>query len=208
MAGDLTNEFFRIDTECVAKQLLGCTLVHVVNGTRLSGTIVETEAYLGAEDLGCHSARGRTTRTEVMFGPPGHAYIYLIYGMYNCLNAVTRPEGEPEAVLIRAIEPVSGTDSMRTNRRSRRSGRIPTDENLTNGPGKLCAALAIDRALNGVSLLGEDLWIESGKIVPPHETASGPRIGIEYAEEWKEKPLRFWIRGNPFVSHPPDRRSG
>lgn len=198
----LERAAYMMDTCDVAKRLLGCTLVRKRDGVRLAGMIVETEAYMGPDDLGAHSARGRTKRTEAMFGPPGHAYIYLIYGMYHCVNAVTQSEGIPHAVLIRAIEPVDGVDLMGELRRNRRTGVLPRQcTDIANGPGKLCQALDISRELYGTDLVsGNELWIEAGEPVSPEKIGISPRIGIDYAGEWAEKPLRFWIRDNPHVS--------
>lgn len=165
----LPSSFYDRSAIDVARELLGTVLVRVVEGQRRSGRIVETEAYDGPHDLACHSARGRTRRTEVMFGPPGFAYVYFIYGMHHCLNAVTRGPGA--AVLIRAIEPIEGT-----------AGR-------TSGPGLVCRALAIDRTLNGSSLAGPDFWIEEG--TPPAAITAGPRVGVAYAGEWAARPWRF-----------------
>ena len=134
------------------------------------------------DDLAAHSSKGRTRRTEVMFGPPGHAYVYLIYGMYHCLNAVTGPGEHASAVLIRALEPVWNI------------------EENTRGPGLLCRALGIDRTCNGLDLLGDDLFFAEPEGREPIEVVAGPRVGVAYAKEWAEKPLRFWIRGNPYVS--------
>jgi DNA-3-methyladenine glycosylase len=177
----------------VARDLLGRRLARVDEGVAIAGRIVETEAYIGSEDLACHASKGRTKRTEVMFGPPGVAYVYLIYGMYHCLNAVTEGEGFPAAVLIRAVEPEVGIQ-----------GR-------TDGPGRLCRAMGIDRTLNGVDLTGETLFIASGdrpQGQPPDDALvdSGPRVGIEYAGEWTDKPWRFWLKGNRYVSRAPKRR--
>lgn len=188
------------DTTMTARRLIGCRLVHVVDGRRLAGIIVETEAYVGTADLGCHAARGRTPRVAAMFGPPGYAYIYLIYGMYYCLNAVTRSEGDPQAVLIRAIEPAEGIEQMRQNRISRKTGNAPPDRHLADGPGKLCKALGIDARLYGVDLTGEILRIEAMPPTPDTSIEAGPRIGIPYAGEWAHAPLRFWIRGSDYVS--------
>ncbi len=176
-------------------------MVRTFGEATISGIIVETEAYLGADDLGCHSARGRTPRTEVMFGPPGHAYVYLIYGMYHCLNAVTRPEGEPEAVLVRALRPDVGEARMSENRITR-SGRRITGVALTNGPGKLCQALEIDLSHNALDLcqVGGPLTIERNAERERHTIRSGPRVGIDYAGEWARRPLRFWVDGDPYVS--------
>jgi DNA-3-methyladenine glycosylase len=198
----LLRDVYLRDTEDVARRLLGCRIVRDVDGIRLVGRIVETEAYLGEQDLGAHPSRGRTNRTEVMYGPPGRAYVYLIYGMYHCLNAVTQPEGTPHAVLIRAVEPLDGLDVMRSNRRSHRTGKAPArDTDLTNGPGKLTNAMGVNLKLNRVDLVdGDDLWIERGDPIPFNEIAVGPRIGIDYAGDWVDAPLRFWIQGNPYVS--------
>lgn len=181
----LPRAFYARDTLAVAQELLGTTLVHLVDGRRRAGLIVETEAYVGPDDGASHAARGRTRRTAVMFGPPGVAYVYLIYGMHNCLNAVTEPEGYPAAVLIRALEPTEGV-----------VGR-------TDGPGRLCKALAIDRRLDGAPLTGPPLWIEPRRPDrPPVEIARGPRVGVAYAGEWAARPWRFWIAGNCYVSRP------
>ena len=154
---------------------------------RRVGRIVETEAYVGQEDLACHASKGRTPRTAVMFGPPGHVYVYFIYGMYHCLNAVTEREGFAAAVLIRAVEPLEGIH-----------GR-------SDGPGRLCRAMGIDRSLNGADLTEGQLVITRGdrgtrEAVPADAVASGPRVGVGYAGEWAEKPWRFWLAGNPWVS--------
>lgn len=146
--------------------------------------IVETEAYIGDHDLACHASRGRTPRTDVMFGPPGHAYVYFIYGMYFCLNVVTDPEGIAAAVLIRALEPLEGIRSHWE----------------TNGPGKLCRALGITKEHNRVDLRGERLFIEPGTPPPRRNIERGPRVGVDYSGVWAQKPYRFWIGGNPWVS--------
>ncbi len=200
--GRLERAAYMMDTRDVAKRLLGCTLVRTRDGVRLAGTIVETEAYMGPDDLGAHSARGRTKRTEAMFGPPGHAYIYLIYGIHHCVNAVTQSEGIPHAVLIRAIEPVDGVALMRELRRNTRTGALPArDTDIADGPGKLCQALDISRKLYGTDIVsGGDLWIEAGELLSADKIGISPRIGVDYAGEWAEKPLRFWIRDNPHVS--------
>jgi DNA-3-methyladenine glycosylase len=179
----------------MAWDLLGKRLVRVLNGQRLSGIIVETEAYTGEADGACHASRGRTARTEVMYGPPGHAYVYFIYGMHHCFNVVTEEEGFPAAVLIRALEPLEGLERMRRHRPGR------PDDQLTNGPGKLCAALAIDRTLNGVDLcISQVFFIEEGRTVADEEIATGPRIGIRSDEVARSRPWRFYIKGNRCVS--------
>jgi DNA-3-methyladenine glycosylase len=194
----LSREFYtRANVLTVARQLLGQVLVvPAQDGTRVSGIIVETEAYRGPRDRASHAYGGRrTNRTETMYQIGGTAYVYFVYGMYCQFNVVTNVNEIPHAVLVRAVEPVEGIGLMR----KRRPG--PSDHHLTNGPGKLCIALGIDRTLDQADLLGERVWIEAGDSrIPPFGIASGPRIGVDYAEEWAEKPWRFWIRNNPFVS--------
>jgi len=195
----LPIEFYQRDTKKVAKDLLGKILVHNVRGRRLAGRIVETEAYLGVIDLAAHSYGGkRTERTSTMFMGGGHAYVYLIYGMHFCLNVVTREMGVPEAVLIRAVEPLEGLEQMRKRRPSARK-----DTDLTSGPGKLCAALGITRKQNALLFTGDELFIEDGPRVK--NIVASPRIGVDYAEHAAEWPLRFSERGNPFVSKPQPR---
>jgi DNA-3-methyladenine glycosylase len=197
----LPREAYLLETAWVARRLLGCRLVRMADGVRLAGRIVETEAYLGRQDLGCHASKGQTERLEAMYGPPGHAYIYLVYGMHYCLNAVTQPVGEPQAVLIRALEPTDGVGRQRENRRNRRTGMLPPPDQTANGPAKLCQALGIDGTLYGTDLVdGEDLWIEQAPPLPEADIAAGRRIGIDYAGGWAALPLRFWIGGNPFAS--------
>ena len=177
----LPRSFYSRATIAVAQDLLGKHLVHVERGIERVGRIVEVEAYLGPHDRAAHSFKGRTARTEVMFGPPGHAYVYLIYGLHHCLNVVTEPEGHGSAVLIRALEPVRGI-----------SGK-------TSGPGLLCKALGVDRALNGADLLGDRLYIaDPGAAQFP--IVRRPRIGVDYAGSWARRLLRFYIRGNSHVS--------
>jgi len=169
---------------------LGKRLVRAIDGERLSGLIVETEAYIGEEDRACHASRGRTPRTEVMYGPPGHAYIYFIYGMYHCLNVVTDRVGFPAAVLIRGIQPQERVEYMRRNRRFR------PERELTNGPGKLCQALAIDRSLNGLDLCHSDLlFIEEAMAADPEGIEVTPRIGIRADAIAKRRPWRFLLGG-------------
>ena len=176
--------FYARETEIVARELLGAVLECTVRGVRSSGRIVETEAYTGEEDLACHAAAGRTARTEVLYGPPGIAYVYFIYGMHWCVNAVTRAEGLPSAVLIRALEPLDGIAAMRRRRKRR------PDRDLTNGPGKLCEALGITGPRHhGVSLIESPLRILAGDRVPDSEVQITPRIGISKAVE---QPLR-WV---------------
>lgn len=161
-----------------------------------SGRIVETEAYIGEHDLACHAAAGRTRRTEPLYGAPGIAYVYFIYGMYWCFNAVTRGEGEPSAVLVRALEPLSGIDLMR----DRRGPRVRGDVNLTNGPGKLCQALGISKEHNGHPLQQLPLLIRRGAPIPRAAVTVTPRIGISQSADW---PLRWFVTDSPFVSRTP-----
>jgi len=186
----LPRPFYQRPTVEVARDLLGKTLVH----GRTAGIIVEAEAYLGGDDLAAHSARGLTDRTRVIFGPPGHAYVYFIYGMYECLNLVAEPEGRPGCVLIRALEPVAGLDLMR---RRRPAARKPED--LAGGPGKLTLALAITRAQNGADVTRGPLTVREPLEKRALEIAVTPRIGITQCADW---PLRFLIRGNRYVSGP------
>lgn len=188
----LPAAFYARDTAIVARELLGAVLECTTRGARCRGRIVETEAYTGEEDLACHAAAGRTARTEVLYGPPGRAYVYFIYGMHWCVNAVTRRAGEPSAVLIRAVEPLDGIEVMRRRRGSR------SDRELTNGPGKLCEAFGITGpAHHGASLISSPLRILSGDRVPDSDVAVTPRIGISKAAE---EPLRWIVRSSPFVS--------
>ncbi len=188
----LPRTFYARDTVTVARALLGQVLVRVLaDGQRLRARIVETEAYGGAEDLASHAARGRTPRATIMFGEPGHAYVYFIYGMYFCLNAVTEPDGVPGAVLIRGVQPLDGIETMRARRPHARGLH-----DLGNGPGKLCQALAIDRALNGHDLVaGGALYVEAGVTPPADGITATPRIGIR-ADEWGlQLPWRFVLTG-------------
>lgn len=179
-AAPLPRSFYAHDALQVAPALLGTVLHHRVGERILSGTITETEAYRGSLDDASHAYRGMTLRTEVMFGMPGHAYVYLIYGMWNCLNVVCAQDGEAQAVLIRGLEPLSGVEIMRENRLGRKA--------LADGPGKLCQALGITRQQNGVDLLGADLWISDG---PRLDHFTTPRVGIDYAENTRLEPWRF-----------------
>jgi len=193
----LPRDFYtRPNVVTVARELLGKLLVvPSSSGRRVSGIIVEAEAYRGPHDRAAHSYGGRRTkRTETMYGLGGTAYVFFVYGMYNQFNVVTNVKENPHAVLIRALEPVDGIELMRR----RRHGQ--PDHNLTNGPGKLCIAMGIDRKLDAADLLGNKVWLEEGEKISRARIASGPRIGIDYAEEWVDKPWRFWIKDNPFVS--------
>ena len=180
----LPRTFYARETLTVARELIGLHLVRMGAHGRQVGRIVETEAYRGPRDLAAHSSRGRTQRTEVMFGPAGHAYVYLIYGVWNCLNVVTATQGIPHAVLIRSLEPIAGISAT------------------THGPGLLCRALDIDRALNGSDLSGGALWIEqpvASEYRKP-KLARSTRIGVDYAGEWAKKPWRFFDAASPHVS--------
>ena len=190
----LTHDFYNRSTLEVARDLLGKVLVRRLKGRNLSGKIVETEAYVGPEDLACHASKGKTSRTSIMFEPGGHAYVYMIYGFYFCLNAVTEARDFPAAVLIRAVEPLEQVAVMRRLRKN-----PPRDTNIASGPGKLCMAMAIDKKLNGADLTGNMLWIEDRQL-DAGDIEATPRIGVDYAGTYKEKPWRFYIRGNPHVS--------
>ncbi len=203
MRGRLDNDFYGRSARIVAQDLLGRRLVRLHDGRRLSGIIVETEAYCDAEerDLACHGDRandGRPTpRTQIMFGPAGHAYVYFTYGMHWMFNVVTGQPGQANAVLVRALEPVEGVAEMMANRHGR------SLRQLTNGPAKLAQALAIDQSLNGANLCAPHgvIWLEDGPGVPDAQIATGPRIGLgKTPEPWLSIPWRYWIRGNPYVS--------
>jgi DNA-3-methyladenine glycosylase len=184
----LQRHFYGRPTVDVARDLLGKVIRH----GRTAGVIVETEAYLGGEDLASHSARGVTDRTRVIFGPPGHAYVYLIYGMYECLNIVAEPPGRPGCVLIRALEPIAGIDVMH-----RRRPAAKRTEQLASGPGKLTLALGITRKLNGADLTKGPLTVHEPASAAPVEIVTTTRIGITECADW---PLRFYLAGNSFVS--------
>ncbi|HET89694.1 MAG TPA: DNA-3-methyladenine glycosylase [Chloroflexi bacterium] len=194
--GRLTRQFFARDTLVVARHLLGQRLVRMLDGDRLSGRIVEVEAYVGEDDQASHARPGRTERNAPMYGPPGHAYVYLIYGMHHCLNTVTEREGFPAAVLIRALQPVEGIERMR----ELRSGRA--DLPLTSGPARLCQALAIDRAFDGADLCAPDalLFLEEGVPVADEAVAQSPRIGVRGDERAMTAAWRFYLRDNRHVS--------
>jgi len=186
----LEQDFYNRPTLDVAKDLLGKKLVRVWRGKELSGTISEVEAYIGEDDPACHAARGKTLRNEVMFGVPGHAYVYFIYGMYFCLNVVTEREGFPAAVLLRGIIPDAGESDMIKNRT--RSGKKPPKiTDIANGPGKLCEAMRIDKKLNGTDLAGAELFICDAPLVPQKQIETTPRIGIPVG---KDKLWRFVLR--------------
>ena len=180
----LPRPFYDRDTILVAQELLGKWLVHKSEGREQIGKIVEVEAYLGPHDLAAHSAKGLTARTQTMFGPPGHAYVYFIYGMYHCMNVVTEREGHASAVLLRAIEPVKNI------------------EGRTQGPGLLCRAMQIDRRLNAHDLLSDDFFIAEPDAVEKCSIVKRPRIGVDYAKHWAKRRLRFYLKGNAFISRP------
>lgn len=178
----LPQSFYARDTVTVARDLLGKYLVHVVDGVKRVGRIVEVEAYVGPHDLAAHTSKGITNRTRIMYGPAGFAYVYLIYGMYNCVNVVTENEGYGAAVLLRALEPVKNL------------------EGRTQGPGLLCKAMDIDRRLNGYDLQSLDFYLAEPPASEAFTIVERPRIGVDYAGEWAARELRFYIAGNPYVS--------
>jgi len=178
----LPRQFYDRATVTVAQELLGKILVHRVKDTELIARIVEVEAYLGPHDRASHSAKGLTPRTRIMFGPPGYAYVYLIYGMHHCLNVVTEREGHGAAVLIRAVEPLQNITAA------------------TNGPGRLSRALHIDRRLNGHDLLSDEFFIAPALDMPPGKIVKRPRIGVDYAGAWARRLLRFYLKDNRCVS--------
>jgi len=178
----LPRQFYDRDTITVARELLGKFLVHHAAGVERIGRIVEVEAYVGPHDLAAHSSKGITERTRVMFGRPGHAYVYLIYGIHHCMNVVTEREGHGAAVLLRALEPVKNL------------------EGGTQGPGLLCRAMAITKSLNAHDLLSNDFFITEPPAPRHHIIVNRPRIGVEYAGRWAKRHLRFYIRSNAYVS--------
>jgi DNA-3-methyladenine glycosylase len=194
----LERDFYtRADTLRVARELLGKRLVvPAAGGERVSGLVVETEAYLGAGDRAAHSYGGRRTRrTETMYAAGGTAYVFFVYGMHHQFNVVTGPEGLPHAVLVRAVEPDEGVETMRARR------PVPQERELTSGPGKLCRALGIDLTFDGEDLTRGRVWLEeAGTTYQSKQIASGPRIGVAYAGEDALKPWRFWVEGNAYVS--------
>lgn len=195
----LMRAFFARDTLSVARDLLGRRLVRVLDGERISGKIVETEAYVGEEDEASHASPGPTERNASMYGPPGHAYVYLIYGMYHCFNVVTERKGYPAAVLIRALEPMEGLSFMRDLR-----GRVGARDRrkLTSGPGRLCQALAIDQSHDGLDLCASHarLFLEQGESVAEDAVATSPRINVRGDEAAVSAPWRFRVRDNPHMS--------
>jgi DNA-3-methyladenine glycosylase len=193
----LKQKFFHQKTEKVAEQLLGKVLVRKIGDKIISGTIVETEAYVGPHDLACHASKGKTDRTGVMFENAGTWYVYMIYGFYCCLNIVTEAKDYPSAVLIRALEPLEGIKFMKKRRNAGNA------VNLTSGPGKLCQALQIDKSLNCTSAVSKNskLYIEDRGIkIPRNKIVRAKRIGVDYSGIWKDKLLRFYIKNNPHIS--------
>lgn len=191
----LPASFYARPTLIVARDLLGQLLVREWNGQRMSGRIVEVEAYIGESDQASHAARGRTARNRAMYGRPGVAYVYLIYGVHHCLNVVTEGEGFPAAVLIRALDPVEGADLM-AKRRSLAGGAL--DRALANGPGKLCHALAIDRDLDGHDVtVGTKLWIEPGPPVADRQVEATPRVNVRGDNQARTVPWRLVVRRQP-----------
>ncbi len=187
----LPADFYNRPTLTVARALLGCRLVRILDGERLSGFITETEAYVGESDLGCHAKAGKTKRTQVMYGPPGRAYVYFTYGMYWLLNAVTEAEGFPAAVLIRAVEVEAGLSRVRSRR-----GNVPA-RNLTDGPAKLTLAFGVDSQHNNIDLTSTEsgLWIEPGIEIPDSSVTNRPRVGLySVPEPWKSIPWRFLVK--------------
>ena len=190
MPPQLQEVFYARDTVVVARDLIGKTLVRLEGKDKITGIIVETEAYRGEEDLACHCRAGQTPRTEVMYGPAGRAYIYLIYGLYWLLNFVTEEPGSPGAVLIRAIVPLEGKDLIA----SRRGQQL--ERNWTNGPGKLSQALSIDGGLNGSKIFGTDavIYVEDRSVIDSRLIRTGPRVGLDSVPEpWRSIPWRFMV---------------
>ncbi len=198
----IDREFYNRDALIVAKDILGKILVREINGQKISVKIVESEAYMGIMDRAAHSYDGkRTPRVEVMYGRSGYSYVFIVYGMYYCFNIVTREVGNPQAVLIRAVEPIGGFDLMAQNRFKNTYNQLTKNQikNLTNGPGKLCRALLIDKKLNGEDLCGDKLYVETGDN-EKFNIISAKRVGIDYAGEAKDYLWRFYIEDNKYVS--------
>ena len=195
LGAPLPSAFYDRPTEIVSRELLGTVLECTTPEGVTRGVIVETEAYLGPDDPACHAVAGVTVRTQHLFGPPGMAYVYLIYGMYWCFNAVTRERGHGSAVLVRAVAPTDGVDLMR-----RRRPKVKRDRDLTNGPGKLCLAMGIVGSMSGESLRAGPIVIRAGSAVDDADVVVTPRIGITRAAEW---PLRYLVRDDPHVSATP-----
>ncbi|HET9416074.1 MAG TPA: DNA-3-methyladenine glycosylase [Candidatus Limnocylindria bacterium] len=196
MTSAVGREWFDRPSPSLARDLLGSRLLHEGPDGRVGGRIVEVEAYRGPEDLAAHSSRGRTARNSVMFGPPGHLYVYLIYGLHHCLNVVAGPGEKPEAVLIRALEIDEGAPLARARR-----GLRVADQRLASGPGNVGQALGVDRSLNGADLLAGPVWIEPRQGRSPR-ILRGPRVGVGYAGAWADRPLRYWIADDRHRSRP------
>lgn len=200
----LPRSFFERDVITVARALLGQKLVRMVGGERLGGIIVETEAYLGIPDKAAHTFGGRrSSRNESMWQQAGTLYVYFTYGMHHCCNVTAERAGQPVAALIRALEPVEAVDQMTRHRSGKRAITRTTD--LCSGPAKLCQALAIDRDLDGRDLVQNDaIFIEKirSRMLPAGQIITTPRIGVQYAEDWADRPLRFYIKDNPHISKP------
>ena len=203
MPARLKRNFFRRDPVSLARALLGQRLVHAhPSGEKLTGMIVEVEAYLGVPDKAAHTYKGRRTpRNEAMYLDAGHAYVYFTYGMHHCMNVTSDSAGVPTACLLRAIEPLEGLALMTAHRSVKVNASRLKPRDLCSGPAKLTQAFAIDRRLNGVDLVKSDsIWIERGRGVSDDEIEAGTRVGVGYSQEWADKPLRFWLRGHPHVS--------
>jgi DNA-3-methyladenine glycosylase len=195
LGSPLPSRFYDRATELVGRDLLGAVLECTTAEGVTRGRIVETEAYLGPDDPACHAVAGLTPRTEHLFGPPGLAYVYFIYGMYWCFNAVTRERGHGAAVLVRAVHPLSGVELMRQRR-----PKVKKDRDLTNGPGKLCLAMGIVGTMSGHSLRDGPIVIREGEPVGDDEVVVTPRVGITQAADW---PLRYLVRDDPYLSATP-----
>ena len=192
----MNHSFFRQDTVELARKLLGSMLLHRTIEGVAAGMIVETEAYVGAIDKACHAWQNRSERTEIMYHDGGYAYVYFIYGMHHCFNVVTGPEGEGNAVLIRALEPVVGLELMRKRRQTNQL------HNLCSGPGKVCQALGITKNEYGLDLCdpASPLRLKKYRYIPDEQTAASPRINVAYAEEAAAWPWRFYVKDNAYVS--------
>ncbi len=193
----LQEAFYQQNTITVARRLLGKILIHESKEGATAGRIVETEAYRGPEDQAAHSSGGRrTARNEIMYGQKGYAYVYFIYGLYYCFNITAgNIPGKPEAVLIRSLEPVTGEELM-----VKRRGPKINSTNLTNGPSKLCIAMAISKAQHEKSLTAPPMYLEDAPLIPKDNIIETTRIGVDYSGDWKNKPWRFYIRDNKFIS--------
>ena len=195
------RKFYEKSSLELSKELLGKVLIHEIKGNKVGGRIVEVEAYMGVEDKAAHSYGGRRTkRNEVMYGEPGLLYVFSIYGMYSCVNIVVAEKNDPQAVLIRAIEPLYGIEEMSLRRFNRKYSELTKKEirNLSNGPGKLCIAMGIDKRLNGMDLCKDNIYVEDDECKV--EIVTSKRVGIDYAEEAADFPWRFYIKGNDYVS--------